>query len=397
MAIRTDTPVKTASQLRPSTPSLPVPNETGRPRRARHGAVTARPSLAGRPDPTRVTRQLGPAGRVLVVGLVCFGLWSLLAAPSLRRSAQGSPLGLRRAASLAVLRPLARLSSLLSLDRIGREADRALDRTHTPPEEQALPPIPPLTNTQGPTPSIGPRPSGSDAGELRPSPKSLSELQSLLPVLPPPSAKHPLRILVVGDSMAGDLGFGLARILSDRRFISVKIDARTSTGLARDDYFNWPYQLALDIRSYRPTVVVMLFGGNDTQGFIVGGHGVLWGTSEWHTRYSRRVAFVMNEVTKSKRQVVWVGMPIVRSSWLSNGYRGLDRIYQAEARQHRGVMYVDSWKLFTDHSGRYAPYLRGPGGDLVLMREGDGIHLTFAGGDRIGRAVFGSMRQLWAG
>ncbi len=285
---------------------------------------------------------------------------------------------------------------MLSLDRIGREADRALGRTRTPPQEQALPPIPPLVVTEAPTPSVGPRPSGADAGELRPRPKPASEIESHEPALPPPSSKHPLRILVVGDSMAGDLGYGLARVLSDRRFISVKVDARTSTGLARDDYFNWPYQLALDIRSYRPTVVVMLFGGNDTQGFIVGGHGVLYGTSEWHTRYSRRVAFVMNEVTKSGRQVVWVGMPIVRSSGLSNGYRGLDRIYQAEARHHRGVMYVDSWKLFTDHRGRYSPYLHGPGGDLVLMREGDGIHLTFAGGDQIATAVFGSMKKLWA-
>ena len=331
-----------------------------------------------------------------MVGLVCFGLWSVLAAPTLKRTAEGSPLGVRRTASLILLRPLARLNSLLSLDRIGREADRALGRTTTPPQEQVIPPIPPLIVTEAPTPSIAPRPSAADAGELRPRPNPASEIESLAPPLPPPSAKHPLRILVVGDSVAGDLGYGLARVLSDRHYISVKVDARTSTGLARDDYFNWPYQLALDIRSYRPTVVVVLFGGNDTQGFIVGGHGVLYGTSEWHTRYSRRVAFVMNEVTKSKRQVVWVGMPIVRSSGLSNGYRGLDRIYRAEARRRRGVMYVDSWKLFTDHRGRYSPYLHGPGGDLVLMREGDGIHLTFAGGDRIGTAVFISMRRLWA-
>src|SRR6266516_8140804 len=118
MSISTDTPVKTTSPRRPTLPLL-APKQTGKPvRPVRLGRV--RPSLAGRRDPTRLTRQLGPAGRVLVLGLVCFGLWSVLAAPTLKRTAEGSPLGLRRTASLILLRPMARLSSLLSLDRIGR-------------------------------------------------------------------------------------------------------------------------------------------------------------------------------------------------------------------------------------------------------------------------------------
>src|SRR5919109_284686 len=62
-----------------------------------------RPSLAGRPHPDHPDRQVGPAGRVLVIGLTCFLVWGLLAAPSLRRSAESAPLGVRRTAALAVL------------------------------------------------------------------------------------------------------------------------------------------------------------------------------------------------------------------------------------------------------------------------------------------------------
>src|SRR4029453_3023166 len=107
----------------------------GRDSQLERRVISSRPSLAGRPDPTRESPQLGPAGRVLALGLVCFGLWSLLAAPGLKRSAEASPVGVRRTASLAVLRPLARISAFLSLDRLGREADRLLDRERTPTDE----------------------------------------------------------------------------------------------------------------------------------------------------------------------------------------------------------------------------------------------------------------------
>jgi lysophospholipase L1-like esterase len=338
---------------------------------------------------------------VLVIGLVCFVLWALLAAPSLKRSAETSPLRARRTAALAILRPLSRVGSFFGLDRIGRATDRALGRSGSPSEARALPPIPPLVESALPplrTLAPGSGPSGAAAGELRPSPSPVGDLAAdLARVLPTPSAKHPVRVLVAGDSVAGDLGYGLARALSGKRFFSVRVDARVSTGLARDDYFDWPYQMALDIRSYRPTVVVVMFGGNDTQGFIVNGHGVLYGTSEWRTRYRRRVAFVMNEVTKSRRALLWVGMPIVSSSGLSNGLRGLNKIYRSEAAQHPGVVYVDSWRLFTDSRGRYAAYLRGPGGTLKLMRAPDGVHLTPAGSERLAKAVFTSRKRLWTG
>jgi hypothetical protein len=200
---------------------------------------------------------------------------------------------------------------------------------------------------------------------------------------------------VAGDSVAADLGYGLARSLSGKRSFSVKIDARTSTGLARNDYFNWPYQLALDIRSYRPTVVVLLFGGNDTQGFFVNGRGVLYGTPEWSVQYRRRVSQVMKEVTQSGRPLIWAGMPIVSSSDRNRGYRLLNRIYRREAREHELVAFVDSWSLFTDRRGGYAAYLRGPDGELERVREGDGFHLAPAGGNRLARAVFASMRRFW--
>ena len=41
-----------------------------------------------------------------------------------------------------------------------------------------------------------------------------------------------------------------------------------STGLTRPDYFNWPAELAADLKSQNPQVVVIMIGANDAQDFL---------------------------------------------------------------------------------------------------------------------------------
>src|SRR5438105_1460031 len=125
MAIRTDD-TRAHAPTRPRLPRLVSAPSSAPARPATR--PRGRPSLQGTPDPVRPARRLGPAGRVLVVGLGGFLAWILLAAPALEREAATSPLGVRRSAALAVLRPLARVSAVLSHDRVGGVADRLLDR-----------------------------------------------------------------------------------------------------------------------------------------------------------------------------------------------------------------------------------------------------------------------------
>src|SRR5665809_82505 len=73
-------------------------------------------------------RRAAPAGRVLLVMLVGLVLWLLLAAPSMKRSAEASPDGARRTVSLALLTPIAAASDLLGLEEASDAVERALGR-----------------------------------------------------------------------------------------------------------------------------------------------------------------------------------------------------------------------------------------------------------------------------
>jgi hypothetical protein len=199
----------------------------------------------------------------------------------------------------------------------------------------------------------------------------------------------------VGDSIGEDLAIGLARALSGRKSFVLKTNARQATGLARPDYFDWTYQVAVDIRQFRPDVVVAAFGANDGQSFLAGGHGVRIGTSEWRRIYRQRAGRVMAEVTASGRPLIWVGMPPMASHRLSQNMRMIDGLVRAETARHPGVFYLDSWELFAGPSGGYSAYLPSSSGKHQLVRTSDGIHLTAAGLDRLAEAVMRMMAALW--
>src|SRR4029453_11514695 len=78
------------------------------------------------PGPSEPRRAC--ARDVFVTIVVCLCLWALLAAPLLHRSAEGGPGGTRRAAALALLRPLVAISDGLLLSGATSSVERALGR-----------------------------------------------------------------------------------------------------------------------------------------------------------------------------------------------------------------------------------------------------------------------------
>src|SRR4249919_1265656 len=75
------------------------------------------------PEPRRAS-----ARDVFVTIVVCLSLWALLAAPLLQRSAEAGPVGTRRSAALALLRPMVAMSDGLLLSRATGSVERALGR-----------------------------------------------------------------------------------------------------------------------------------------------------------------------------------------------------------------------------------------------------------------------------
>ena len=216
-----------------------------------------------------------------------------------------------------------------------------------------------------------------------------------LPAVLQPSPTHHLTLLKIGDSLGEELGFGLRDAIGANPNVTLIQDAVGDTGLARPDYYNWPVHLASELAQYHPRAVIVMLGGDDGQGFVDQGRTVYFGSSLWHTIYTERVNTMMNEALAAGSHVIWVGLPIMGPGVLAQEMAQMNSIYAAEAGLHPGVTFVPTWSLFASSSGRYSAYLPGPNGQMVLMRNPDGVHFSGAGADRLANAVVNSMDGAW--
>jgi hypothetical protein len=315
--------------------------------------------------------------RALAVVVTALAGATLLNAQPMLATARAMPFGWRRDVATAVMGRVADLSRALRLDVPRRELDRALGRE----------PEPPVPTAPIPTPS----PSASPAATANPSP---TPSPTTSPVPRVPTRDAPLRIQVVGDSMAQAPGQSLISLAAGLRVAKASLDFRFSSGLTRPDFFDWPGHLAsLSAAPDPPEAFVVFFGANDAQGMETS-HGTnQFGTAAWDAEYASRVDGVMRMLASSAR-VYWVGQPIARSARYSERMARLNGIYRAEAAHHPGVTYLDSWSLFVTADGGYSAYLPTSSG-LQLMRLADGIHLTRAGGDRLAHLILSALRHDW--
>lgn len=316
-----------------------------------------------------------PAGHAVFVVVVALLVTSLLDAQGLKQTAEQQPFGWKRTVGVAVTKPLAWVSSSLRLDRPRERLDVALGKD--PP---------------------GDGDGGGSAGVETVAQTAASASTSPPTTRPPrvPTAAVPLRLWIIGDSMAQVFGQSLVNASLDSGVVAATLDYRISTGLTRPDYFDWPAEVADRLPTLDPEVVVAMFGANDAQGLILDGSAVAYGSPEWRTEYATRVGALMDQLTAGGRPVLWVSQPPMRSASFSQKMRDLDAIYRHEAGRRPAVTFVDSTPVLGDDDGGWTPYLPGSGGQ-TLARQADGIHLSRAGGDRLADVVLARIRSLWDG
>lgn len=218
--------------------------------------------------------------------------------------------------------------------------------------------------------------------------------RALAPLL---EAKEPLRIGVVGDSLATDLANGLRKVLTGKSGHTVVKFTRPATGLMRDDVYDWKHALDGFLRKSKLDVVAVIIGGNDRQSIWKDGDRLDHHSPAWRAEYERRLARFMAVLEKSGATVYWVGLPVVRSGEMSRDYRRINEIQRAQARKH-GFAYVSLWEAFADAKGGYTSFGPDIDGAKKRLRKNDGMHFTIDGELRlahiVARAIAGDMDEI---
>ncbi len=233
-------------------------------------------------------------------------------------------------------------------------------------------------------------PEGIAAPTSRPRPRPRRRRRRPRPVVPP-SAEHPAKVLVVGDSDAGTFGPYLKELLDEHRR---RRDDRRLQGVVRAG----PSRLLRLAgaprpdapRGRAPDIVVVTFGGNDAQGLSTadGSNPTEWNDpvtkrDTWLVEYAKRAGAVMDHAG-GRRAHGGVGRDPQRRQ-----PRGHARAWRSRTTASRrpsptrpDVQFVDTWTLFSSGNGGWAEYAIDPrDGQGKDVRAADGFHLNENGAE----------------
>lgn len=202
------------------------------------------------------------------------------------------------------------------------------------------------------------------------------------------------RIAVFGDSLATNLGQGLQALMEDEPEIAVSVQARGSSGLVRDDFFDWPGNLARILADDPPfDIAVLQVGLNDRQALRVEGSSAAPLSDPWRGEYGRRIDMITEAFAEAGIPLIWVGLPPVENNRLSADLTVINEIVRDRLRRS-DVVYVDIWKGFVDENDRYTATGPDLAGQPARLRTSDGIHLTGAGSRKAAHFVDVEIQRL---
>lgn len=215
-----------------------------------------------------------------------------------------------------------------------------------------------------------------------PRPKAKAKVRKAAPAEPKVAiaekAADARTVLVVGDFMASGLAEGLDAVFAENPAIRIADLGKGSSGLVRDDVYDWPGGVKALIEAEKPAVVLVMVGSNDRQQMKAGDTREPPRSAAWTKEYETRAEALGEAIASTKVPYLWVGMPAFRVGNMTSDMLAFNDIYRSAA-ETAGGEFVDVWDGFVDEDGVFVSTGPDVNGQPVRLRSDDGINMTRAG------------------
>lgn len=201
------------------------------------------------------------------------------------------------------------------------------------------------------------------------------------------------KILVLGDFLANGTADGLSEAFAQAPGVVVIDRSNGSSGLVRDDYYNWPDQALSIVEEVKPSIIVVQLGSNDRQQLIVNGQREAVRSINWLAEYERRTQQLIDAVQGRKIPLLWIGLPAFKSPSMTTDMVVLNGIFR-NLVEKAGSEFIDIWDGFVDEEGKFIFTGSDINGQQVRLRGSDGINVTKAGRRKIAFYAEKSIRRL---
>lgn len=175
-------------------------------------------------------------------------------------------------------------------------------------------------------------------------------------------------------------GWGFENALKTRK-IAIKNMAKASTGLTNKKFYDWSEELktALANLKERPQnlLILALFGANDAYSYSFDERTLDFGSEAWREAYEGRIAEIYEIADEYGAQVVWLGIPCMKSEKFDKKMKALNLIYK-DAAQKYGARYIDIGGAICK-GGKFLK----AGADKKPLRNDDGVHISMNGAKKV--------------
>jgi hypothetical protein len=195
------------------------------------------------------------------------------------------------------------------------------------------------------------------------------------------------------------LGPYLQRLVDGTTVAETVVNYKSSSGLARPDFYNWPVELARALPEADPDIVVATFGGNDANIIRDADGNNLLGYPEsdpeaWTEIYQARVGEIMDMLLENDRTVIWVGIPNDDSPEVTARLVVQDNAAKAAAAERPEIIFIDTWTRFSGRDGNWAEFVIDPRDGVGKdVRADDGFHLNINGAEILALDIAQAVRD----
>ena len=240
---------------------------------------------------------------------------------------------------------------------------------------------------------------GAAKKEEPPQPARTSRVARTAPSIAPPpepvveKLENARKILVVGDFLANRTADGLNEAFAQAPGVVIVDRANGSSGLVRDDYYNWPEEARQIVEEVQPSIIVVQLGSNDRQQLLVDGEREPVRSVKWLAEYERRTRQLIEALQVGKTPILWIGMPAFKSPSMTTDMVAFNGVFRTQIEKAGGE-FIDIWAGFVDEEGKFVFTGSDINGQQVRLRGSDGINMTNAGRRKIAFYAEKSIRRL---